>query len=97
MASAPCGRGASGHPSALGRDAGEPRVPHVAPQLPVWGGAQGPGPSGVVGWFRGRRTRWTPVTAVTSCVCRKMCTPSRAAGAGGGGGVQALPQIGGWG
>ena len=45
--------GAGGHPSALGGEAGEPRGPRVAPQLPVWGGAQGPGPPGVVGWCRG--------------------------------------------
>ena len=45
--------GAGGHPSALGWEAGEPRSPNVAPQLPVWGGAQGPEPPGVVGWCRG--------------------------------------------
>ena len=40
----------------------------------------------------GGRTRWTPVTAVTSCVRRKVCTPSRAAGAGRGGrGTGAAP------
>ena len=38
--------------------------------------------SGVAG---GSRTRWTPMTAVTSCVRRKACTPSRASGAGRGG------------
>ena len=49
----PARPGAGGHPSALGGKAGEPRGPRVAPQLPVWGGAQGPGPPGVVGWCRG--------------------------------------------
>ena len=49
----PVRAGASVHPSALGLEEGEPRGPHVAPQLPVWGGAQGPGPLGVVGWCRG--------------------------------------------
>ena len=49
----PVRAGAGGHPSALGGEAGEPRGPRVAPQLPVWGGAQGPGPPGVVGWCRG--------------------------------------------
>ena len=43
----PARPGAGGHPSALRGEAGEPRGPHVAPQLPVWGGAQGPGPPGV--------------------------------------------------
>ena len=33
----------------------------------------------------GSRTRWTPVTVVTSCARRKVCTPSRDAGAGRGG------------
>ena len=47
--------GAGGHPSALGGEAGEPRGPHVAPQPPVWGTAQGPGPPGVV-----RRSRGEP-------------------------------------
>ena len=49
----PVRAGAGGHPSALGWEADEPRGPHVAPQLPVWGGAQGPGPPGVVEWCRG--------------------------------------------
>ena len=49
----PVRAGAGGHPSALGGEAGEPRGPHVAPQLPVRGGAQGPGPPGVAGWCRG--------------------------------------------
>ena len=49
----PVRAGAAGHPSALGGEAGEPRGPRVAPELPVRGGAQGPGPPGVVGWCRG--------------------------------------------
>ena len=44
---------AGGHPPALGGEAGEPRGPRVAPELPVRGGAQGPGPPGVVEWCRG--------------------------------------------
>ena len=55
------------------------------------------GPRGSSGGVGGSRTGWTPVTAVTSCVRRKLCTPSRAAGAGrGGGGVRVLPHRGGW-
>ena len=45
----PLRAGAGGHPSALGREAGEPRGPHFAPQLQVWGGAQGLRPPGIVG------------------------------------------------
>ena len=48
----PVRAGAGGHPWALGGEAGEPRS-RVAPQLPVWGGAQGPGAPGVVGRCRG--------------------------------------------
>ena len=55
------------------------------------------GPRGSSGSAGGSRTRWTPVTAVTSCVCRKVCTPSRAAGAGREVGVRVLPHTGGWG
>ena len=50
----PARPGARGHPPALGGEAGEPRSPRVAPQLPVWGGAQGPGPPGVVERCRGQ-------------------------------------------
>ena len=49
----PVRAGAGGHPSALGREVGEQRGPHVASQLPVWGRAQGPGPPGVVRCCRG--------------------------------------------
>ena len=50
----PARPGACGLPPALGAEAGEPRGPRVAPQLPVWGGAQGPGPPGVVERCRGQ-------------------------------------------
>ena len=50
----PARPGVRGHPPALGGEAGEPRGPRVAPQLPVWGGAQGPGPPGVVERCRGQ-------------------------------------------
>ena len=43
------------------------------------------GPQGSSSGVGGSRTRWTPLTAVTSCVRRKVCTLSRAAGAGRGG------------
>ena len=50
------------------------------------------GPRGSSGGAGGSRTSWTPVTAVTSCVRRKVCTPSRAAGARRGGrGTGAAP------
>ena len=50
------------------------------------------GPRGSSGGGGGSRTRWTPVTAVNSCVRRKVCTPSCAAGAGRGGrGAGAAP------
>ena len=88
----PARAGAGGHPSALGGEAGEPRGARVAPQPPVWGGAQGPWPRGSSGGVGGSCTRWNPVTAVTCCVRRKVCTPSRAAGAGRGGrGTGAAP------
>ena len=50
-----------------------------------WARPRALGPRGLSGGVGGSRTRWTPVTAVTSCVRRKVCTPSRAAGAGRGG------------
>ena len=50
----PARPGVRGHPPALGGEAGEPRGPRVAPQLPVWGRAQGPGPLGVVERCRGQ-------------------------------------------
>ena len=42
-------------------------------------------PRGSSGGAGGGRTRWTPVPAVTPCIRRKVCDPSRAAGAGTGG------------
>ena len=52
--------GVRGHPPALGGGAGEPRGPRVAPQLPVWGGAQGLGPPGVVERCRGQPHQMDP-------------------------------------
>ena len=50
------------------------------------------GPRGSSGDAGRSRTRWTPVTAVTSCVRRKVFTPSCASGAGRGGrGTGAAP------
>ena len=77
--------GAGGHPPALGQEAGEPRGPLAPPQLPVWVRAHGSGPPGVVGWCWGESDKVDPVTAVTSCVRRKACTPTRASGIGRGG------------
>ena len=45
--------GVGGHPPALGREAVEAVGPLATPELPVWGGAQGPGPPGVLGWCQG--------------------------------------------
>ena len=53
------------------------------------------GPRGSSGVAGGGRTRWTPVTASTSWVRRKACTPSRASDSGRGGGARALPRKGG--
>ena len=53
------------------------------------------GPQGSLSGAGVSRTRWTPVTAVTSWVRRKACTPSCALGARGG--ARALPRRGGWG
>ena len=52
--------GVGGHPPALGLEAGEPLGPLAAPQLPVWGGAQGPGPPGVVRWCQGELLKVDP-------------------------------------
>ena len=50
------------------------------------------GPQGSSRDAGGSRTGWTFVKAVTSCVCRKVSTPSRASGAGRGGrGTGAAP------
>ena len=62
----------------------------TAPSLGRGSGPWAPGGRRVV--LGGSRTRRTPVTAVTSCVRRKVCTPSRTAGAGRGGrGTGAAP------
>ena len=58
----PARPGVRGHPPALGGEAGEPRGPRVAPQLPVCGGAQGPGPPGVVERCRGQPHQVDPRT-----------------------------------
>ena len=62
-----------------------------------WVGLRALGPLGWSGDAGGSRTKWTPVTALTSCVCRKVSTPSRASGPGRGGQGRALPRRGGWG
>ena len=77
----------------IGRGGGGATRPTRHATAPSLG--RGPGPWAARGssvGFGGSRTRWTPVTAVTSCVCRKVCTPSRAPGAGRGGrGTGAAP------
>ena len=93
VASAPYGRGpAAIHRQWEGRQGGHAAQ---ASRLSSESGAglRAPGPRGSSGGAGGSRTRWTPVTAVTSCVRRKVCTPSRAAGAGRGGrGTGAAPK-----
>ena len=92
MALSPCERGlAAIHGHWAGR-----RVSHAAHtsrhSSRSRAGLRAQGPRGSSGGAQGSRTRWTPVTAVTSCVRRKVCTPSRAAGAGRGGrGTGAAP------
>ena len=57
--------------------------PRHSPQSgPVLRALRPRGSSGVAG---GSRTRWSPITAGISSVCRKACTPSRASGTGRGG------------
>ena len=92
MALGLCGRG----PSAIRRHWGGRRVSHVSHtsrhSSQSGAGLRALGPRGSSGGAEGSRTRWTPVTAVTSCVRRKVSTPSRAAGAGRGGrGTGAAP------
>ena len=81
MSLAPCGRG----PVAFHRHLGGRWVSQVAHTLrqrcQSGAGLRALGPWGSSGGAEGSRTRWTPVTAVTSCVRRKVCTPSRVAGA----------------
>ena len=97
VASAPYGRG----PVAIHRHWEGRRVSHLAHasrhSSQSGAGLRALGPRGSSGCAGGSRTRWTPVTAVTSCVRRKVCTPSRAADAGRGGGVRVLPRRPGWG
>ena len=97
-ASAPYGRG----PVAIHRHREGRRESHAAHasrhSSHPGAGLRALGLRGSSGGAGGSRTRWTPVTAVTPCVRRKVCTPSRAAGAArGGGGVRVLPCRGGWG
>ena len=81
----PARPGACGHPPALGGEAGA-HAAHASRHSSQSGaGPRALGPRGSSSGVGGSRTRWTPVTAVTSCVRRKVCTPSRAAGAGRGG------------
>ena len=91
LALALCGRG----PMAIHRHWRGGWVSHAAHtsrhNSQSWVGLRALGPRGSSGGAEGSRTRWTPVTAVTPCVRRKMCTPSCAASAGKGGGVRALP------
>ena len=85
MALAPCGR----RPVVIYRHPGGRWVSHAAHtsrhSSQSGAGLRALGPRGSSGGAEGSRTRWTPVTAVTSCVRKKVCTPSRAAGAGRGG------------
>ena len=87
MASAPHGWG----PAAIHRHWEGRRGSHAAHasrhSSQSGAGPRALGPRGSSSGVRGSRTRWTTVTAVTSCVRRKVCTPSRAAGAGRGGWV----------
>ena len=92
VASAPHRRG----PAAIHRHREGRRGSHAAHasrySLQSGAGPRALGPRGSSGGVGGSRSRWTPVTAVTSCVRRKVCTPSRAAGAGRGGrGTGAAP------
>ena len=92
MALAPCGPG----PVAIHRHWGGMRMSHAShtSRHSSQSGARlrALGPRGSSAGAEGSRTRWTPVTAVTSCVPRKVCTPSCAAGAGRGGlGTGAAP------
>ena len=64
----------------INRHWGGRRVSSAA-QSPRHSSQSAVGPRGTSGDARGSRTRWNPVTQVTSCVCRKACTPSRASGA----------------
>ena len=87
----PARPGVRGHPPALGGRRGS-HAAHASRHSSQSGaGLRALGPRGSSSGAGGSRTRWTPVTAVTSCVRRKVCTPSRAAGAGRGGGYRCGP------
>ena len=97
VALAPCGRG----PVAIHRHWGGRRVSHASHSSrhssQSGAGLRALGPLGSSAGAEGSRTRWTPVTAVTSCGAGR-CVPRPAPRApGGGGGVRALPRTGGWG
>ena len=85
VASAPHGRG----PAAINRHSEGRWGSHAAHasrhSSQSGAGPRALGPRGSSSGVGGSRTRWTLVTAVTSCVRKKVCTPSRAAGAGRGG------------
>ena len=88
----PVQAGAGGHPSAVGGGRGI-HAAHASRHCSQSGaGLRALGPRGSPVGARGSRTRWTPATAVTSCFRRKVCIPSRAAGAGwGGAGYRCCP------
>ena len=92
VVSVPYGRG----PMAIHRDWEGRRGSHVAHasrhSSQSGAGLRALGPRGSSGGAGGSRTKWTPVMEVTPCVRRKVCTPSRAAGARRGGrGTGAAP------
>ena len=94
----PARPGVRGHPPALGGEAGEPRGPRVAPQLPVWGGAQGPGPPGVVERCRGQPHQMDPRSGGDLlCAQEGVYSVPRLGRREGGGGVRVWPHRGGWG
>ena len=92
MVLAPCGQG----PVVIYRHWGGRRLSHTAHtsrhSCQSRLGLSALGPRGSSGAAKESRTSWTIITAVTSCVRKKACTPSRAAGAGRGGrGTGAAP------
>ena len=98
VAVAPGCHGPYGHPPALGREAGEPLRPQPAPQLPVRGGAQGSGPSGVVGSCQGEPHKVDLRDGGDFLGPQKDVYPVQRLGRPAGGhGAQALPGRGGWG
>ena len=97
MALAPCGRG----PVAIHRHWVRRRASHAAHtsrhSSQSRAGLRTLAPRGSSDGAQGSRTRWTPVTALTSCVRRKVCTRPAPRAPGGEGGVRVLPRRGGWG